>query len=839
MFEGKNVKVLLASAGTGKTHRLVKEITEELKTKRPEEIAFVTFTRKGAEEGLRRVCDKLMLEPDDLPYFKTLHSLTFHALNYKANQMFGKLDQRKFNKEYGYELNRCEVSTGKVASTRDSAYLDLYDLERSGALTSKQLAEADIKLGYYRQLVQKYEAFKSQNHLVDFFDCLIKYVQVGDTLPCKSIYIDECFSPNTKVRMADMSVKEIKDIKVGDYVMGTKGATKVTALHKGIDTMYKVKTGVRQEIFTCNSMHLIQQKKEGKDLIKWEHCEDIKKGARVFTSGVEASETEELNINPYFFGLWLGNGFSREAVVVCNEHDTETINWLKSYGESLGDNVKLRKRTGIMQVEYSVPVKKLHLKCNVRKQLESYGFLLSKTKDNELRQYKEKVIPSVFLKANRKDRLSLLAGIIDSDGMYVKSGKHFKYKIEMAREELMHNIYDLIASLGYFPSWYETYHTKDGIRRKYYRIDFFGSKDIPCLLKRKQYKSSPYSDYLPCSIIEQGEGEYIGITVDSEDHLFMLANGVIVHNCQDISALQWKVIEKAFAKAEKIIIVGDDKQSIFSYSGARPDILIGLAKQFPVEHLSKSYRLPRKIYDFANAITAFISEKTEQEAVFREENGEGNIMQVSNIDRVTNLITEEDIETESSTSPWYFLARNRCFLDDVKRSLEERLIPYWTAEGFFMNNTVLKRIRDYNNFRLEGYKDEKTKEEFQRKFGIIDFSEPFTETNLFTEGRKWVYASYIEKYGFDKLVEMSKQTPKVLVSTIHHVKGGEATNVALLLDATKKTKKNVYYDIDEELRILYVGVTRAKKNLYLVDAKNGEGYNKIVQVIKEENNLDW
>ena len=500
MFEGKNVKVLLASAGTGKTHRLVKEITEELKTKRPEEIAFVTFTRKGAEEGLRRVCDKLMLEPDDLPYFKTLHSLTFHALNYKANQMFGKLDQRKFNKEYGYELNRCEVSTGKVASTRDSAYLDLYDLERSGALTSKQLAEADIKLGYYRQLVQKYEAYKSQNHLVDFFDCLIKYVQTGDTLPCKSVYVDEC---------------------------------------------------------------------------------------------------------------------------------------------------------------------------------------------------------------------------------------------------------------------------------------------------------------------------------------------------QDISALQWKVIEKAFAKAEKIVIVGDDKQSIFSYSGARPDILIELSKQFPVEHLSKSYRLPRKIYDFANAITAFIGEKTEQEAVFREENGEGNIMQVSNIDRVTNLVTEEDIEKDSSTSPWYFLARNRCFLDDIKRSLEERLIPYWTAEGFFMNNTVLKRIKDYNNFRLEGYKDEKTKEEFQRKFGIIDFSEPFTETNLFTEGRKWVYASYIEKYGFDKLVEMSKQTPKVLVSTIHHVKGGESQNVALLLDATKKTKKNVYYDIDEELRILYVGVTRAKKNLYLVDAKNGEGYNKIIQVIKEENNLEW
>ena len=80
-------------------------------------------------------------------------------------------------------------------------------------------------------------------------------------------------------------------------------------------------------------------------------------------------------------------------------------------------------------------------------------------------------------------RLSLLAGLIDSDGMYVKSGNAYKYRIEMARKELMFNIYDLVASLGYYPTWYETEHTTNGIARKYYRIDFFGSKDIPCLLK--------------------------------------------------------------------------------------------------------------------------------------------------------------------------------------------------------------------------------------------------------------------------------------------------------------------------------------------------------------------
>lgn len=500
MFEGKSVKVVLANAGSGKTRYIIDDISKELATRRPEEIAFVTFTRKGAEEGLRRMCSKYMLEPDDLPYFRTLHSLTFHALDLKANQMFGRLDQRKFNKEYGYNVNRCEVSTGKVQPTRDTMYLDFYDLERSGALTSRQLVEADIERGYYRQLVQKYEDFKSLHHLVDFFDCLVKYVQEGDFLPCKVVYIDEC---------------------------------------------------------------------------------------------------------------------------------------------------------------------------------------------------------------------------------------------------------------------------------------------------------------------------------------------------QDITALQWQVIEKAFANAEKIVLAGDDKQSIYQYSGARPDILLDFAKKFPVEHLPMSYRIPRRVFELANAITSFIGEKTEQKSVFREENGDGYIEQLNDIDRLANFIDTDTLYDDRDHTQWYILSRNNCFLSRATQMLEENLIPYWTCDGFFMGGEIMKRLKDYRGFALEGYKDEKKREDFQRRFGIVDFTEPFTNTNLFTEGRKWIYEAYIEKWGFETLEEMCKWNPQILVSTIHHVKGGEADNVAVLLDATKRTHSNIFNDIDEELRILYVAVTRAKQNLFLVDSANGEGYDEVINTIKNENRLEF
>ena len=60
-----------------------------------------------------------------------------------------------------------------------------------------------------------------------------------------------------------------------------------------------------------------------------------------------------------------------------------------------------------------------------------------------------------------------------------------------------------------------------------------------------------------------------------------------------------------------------------------------------------------------------------------------------------------------------------------------------------------------------------------------------------------------------------------------------------MLDTTRRTKGNVFNDIDEELRILYVAVTRTKKNLYLIDSRNGEGYDNLITTIKDENGLIW
>jgi len=76
--------------------------------------------------------------------------------------------------------------------------------------------------------------------------------------------------------------------------------------------------------------------------------------------------------------------------------------------------------------------------------------------------------------------------------------------------------------------------------------------------------------------------------------------------------------------------------------------------------------------------------------------------------------------------------------------------------------------------------------------------------------------------------EKLSEDPRIKLSTIHAAKGGEATNVLIILDNTKKIREATENSLDkqdEEHRVWYVGVTRAKQNLYIMTAKREDrGY---------------
>ena len=62
--------------------------------------------------------------------------------------------------------------------------------------------------------------------------------------------------------------------------------------------------------------------------------------------------------------------------------------------------------------------------------------------------------------------------------------------------------------------------------------------------------------------------------------------------------------------------------------------------------------------------------------------------------------------------------------------------------------------------------------------------------------------------------------PRITVSTIHGAKGGEADNVILMTDLTAAADNERQIEPDNLNRVFYVGVTRTRKKLYIVEPEN-------------------
>ena len=68
--------------------------------------------------------------------------------------------------------------------------------------------------------------------------------------------------------------------------------------------------------------------------------------------------------------------------------------------------------------------------------------------------------------------------------------------------------------------------------------------------------------------------------------------------------------------------------------------------------------------------------------------------------------------------------------------------------------------------------------------------------------------------------EQLNKKPRIFLSTIHGVKGGEAENVVLLTDLSNNTQKSMDRYPDDENRLFYVGATRTKDHLHIIRPKD-------------------
>ena len=111
MAETENEIAIYGPPGTGKTTKLLNIMEEAIaEGVRPERIAFLSFTRKAAQEAIDRACEKFNLDEKNFPHFRTLHSLAFRWVGFNKEDVMKAADMRFIGKNLVFFLKKKRVS---------------------------------------------------------------------------------------------------------------------------------------------------------------------------------------------------------------------------------------------------------------------------------------------------------------------------------------------------------------------------------------------------------------------------------------------------------------------------------------------------------------------------------------------------------------------------------------------------------------------------------------------------------------------------------------------------------------------------------------------------------
>ena len=308
---------------------------------------------------------------------------------------------------------------------------------------------------------------------------------------------------------------------------------------------------------------------------------------------------------------------------------------------------------------------------------------------------------------------------------------------------------------------------------------------------------------------------------------------VFLDEAQDLSPLQWKMFFYIESICKRSYIAGDDDQTIYTFQGADPKIFINLKGKFDPQ--IKSRRVPRKIHNLAESIFPYMSERLDKKWEARD--ADGNIYEDMAL---------EDLDL--STGNWMILARTNKMLDQIKEHLyrlnlrfnakTQDILPMemvsayrvWDRlnKGAKVNKKDVQDLWQYLKTEIHvarGFKNEKKLESIIS----VDMQELREHYGLRATG-SWEHLNFPEesKTYIKNLLESGDdlmKEPRIKVSTIHSVKGEEAENVALYTDLERIIYESALKDPDPEHRTFFVGITRAKENLYLMQSTSDYQYN--------------
>jgi hypothetical protein len=382
----------------------------------------------------------------------------------------------------------------------------------------------------------------------------------------------KCHGIDTPILMYDGSVKMVQDVVEGDLLMGDDSTPrKVLSLAHGRDQMFKV-SSTKGDEYVVNKEHILclQHTSTKHEITEIEVQDYLKLSKKLqvhlkgYRTGVDFKHTE-IDMDPYFLGVWLGDGSQRDPVI-CNQ-DATVLKYIAQLCSE--NNTVLTYQSGY---EYRI--------SSISKKIPNV-FL------EYLRKYdliNNKHIPTAYKVNTREIRLQVLAGLIDTDG-YLTRGS---YEITQKSKTLANDIVFLARSLGFMATVREVekscVYKGQRIPGQYQRIFISGHIDeIPTKILRKQASPRKMNkDVLRYGIhiTPLGEGDYYGFIIDG-NHRYVLGNFTVTHNtCTAIQIAEEYILRPEFQDKKVMVVASSAVQEnfrtqIFDMSRVNLDLVSG------------------------------------------------------------------------------------------------------------------------------------------------------------------------------------------------------------------------------------------------------------------------
>ena len=324
---------------------------------------------------------------------------------------------------------------------------------------------------------------------------------------------------------------------------------------------------------------------------------------------------------------------------------------------------------------------------------------------------------------------------------------------------------------------------------------------------------------------------------------------LVIDEAQDMNEEQFELVRTLIIQNEdmRVIVVGDDDQTIYEFSGASPKYMHRFLRDFGATSydLVDNYRSAVRIVEFCNGFAKHITERLKTQEVKAVSTDVGRVSVVDFTGDVSAYLlaqVREAYDSKRSVAvltqtneeaiwlagqlgradiPHKLIQSNQGFA--VRDLLEVRVFEYYlalTPEQVVIDDDVWQTARQQADEYLA------TSRHLPLLHNIIrSFETAQPERKYVSDWRMFIHESHLEDF-------YHAENGVVMLSTIHKAKGREFDHVFVLIDKNARKDKNTQNDEldDTKKREFYVAFSRAKSDLVVLSNQQ-----KLLELLPKHN----